>query len=63
VTGHSLHRQADDPNVVIIAMRVSDLKEAKQFAASDDLKAAMARAGVQGPPEIWFADDVEDERY
>jgi len=63
VTGHSVHRQADDPSVVIIALRVSDLSKAKQFAGSDDLKAAMARAGVQGPPEIWFADDVEEKRY
>ena len=63
VTGHSVHRQADDPSVVIIALRVSDVNKAKQFAGSDDLKAAMARAGVQGPPEIWFADDVEEKRY
>jgi len=63
VTAHSLHRQADDPNVVIVALRVSDLNKAKQFAGSDELKAAMARAGVQGAPEIWFADDIEEKRY
>ena len=63
VTAHSVQRQPDDPNVVIVALRVSDINKAKQFAGSDDLKAAMARAGVQGPPEIWFADEVEDKRY
>jgi hypothetical protein len=63
VTGHSVHCQADDPNVVIIALRVSDVNKAKQFAGSDELKAAMARAGVHRPPEIWFADDVEEKRY
>jgi hypothetical protein len=63
VTGHSLHRDADDPNVVIIAFRVSDLNRAKEFAASDELRSAMEQAGVQGPPEIWFADDLEEKRY
>ena len=63
LTAHGLHRGTDDPNVVIIAFRAADLSKAKQFASSDDLKSAMARAGVQGPPEIWFADDVEEKRY
>ncbi len=63
VTGHSLHRDADDANVIIIALRVADVGRAKEFAASDSLRAAMQRAGVQGPPEIWFAEDVEDKRY
>ncbi len=62
-TGHSLHRDADDPNVIIAAFRVSDLNRAKEFAASDELRSAMERAGVQGPPEIWFAEDVEEKRY
>ena len=62
-TAHSLHRDADDPNVVIIAMRMTDLSRAKEFASSDDLRSTMERAGVQGPPEIWFAEDIEDKRY
>lgn len=62
-TGHSIHRDADDPNVIIVAFRVSDLNRAKEFAASDDLRSAMEQAGVQGPPEISFADDVEEKRY
>ncbi len=62
VTAHSLHRDADDPNVVIAVLRVSDLNRAKEFASSEELRSAMERAGVQGPPEIWFADDVEEKR-
>ena len=61
--GHSLHRDADDPNVIIIAFRVNDLNRAKEFACSEELRSAMERAGVLGPPEIWFADDVEEKRY
>lgn len=63
LTGHSLHRDSDDPNVIIIALRASDLNRAKQFAASDDLRSTMERAGVEGPPEIWFAEDLEEKRY
>ena len=63
LTAHSVHRASDDPNVIIIAFRAADLNKAKGFASSDELKSAMARAGVQGPPEIWFADDVEEKRY
>jgi hypothetical protein len=62
-TAHSLHRDADDPNVVIVAFRIDDVARAKEFAASPDLRAAMENAGVQGQPEIWFADDVEDKHY
>ncbi len=61
--GHSLHRDSDDPNVVIIAFRVNDVSRAKEFVASQDLRTTMERAGVQGPPEFWFAEDIEDKRY
>jgi hypothetical protein len=63
LTAHSIHREVDDPNSVIVALRVPDVNQAKKFASSDELKSVMARAGVQGPPEIWFAEDVEDKRY
>ncbi len=63
VTAHSVHRDPDDPNVVIIAARVSDVNRAKEFAQSESLRSAMERAGVQGAPEIWFAEDIEDKRY
>ena len=57
--GHSLHRDADDPNVIVIAFRVGDINKAKEFAASDDLRETMTRAGVEGPPEMWFCEDIE----
>ena len=62
-SAHSLHRDADDPNVVVIAFRVDDIARAREFASSDQLRAAMERAGVESPPEIWFTDDVEDKTY
>ncbi len=62
-TAHSVHRDPDDPNVIIIDLRVADVNRAKEFARSEWLRSAMERAGVQGPPEIWFAEDIEDKRY
>ena len=63
ITAHSLHRDADDPNVVVIAFRVQDIARAKEFTASQDLRAVMEEAGVVGPPEFWFVEDVEDKAY
>jgi len=51
------------PNVVIIAFRVTDLTRARAFAESDDLREIMQKAGVEGPPEIWFTEDVEENTY
>ena len=62
-TAHSVHHDADDPNVIIIAYRVGDIAHAREYASSQDLRQAMQRAGVQGPPEFWFAEDVEDKSY
>lgn len=63
ITSHSLHRDPNDRNLLVIAMRISDLARARQFAASKELRDAMTRAGVEGPPEIWFGEDIEDKTY
>jgi hypothetical protein len=62
-TGHTLYRQADDPNTVITVFTVEDLNRAKEFAASENLRSTMVRAGVEGPPEVWFVESVEEKRY
>ena len=63
ISGHSVHRDPDDATTIIVAMRTDDLARAREFAASESLRHAMETAGVQGAPEIWFAEDVEDKRY
>jgi hypothetical protein len=63
VTAHSLHHSIDDPNDVIIAFRVADLARAREFATSEDLRSTMQRAGVEGAPEMWFTQDLEDKQY
>jgi hypothetical protein len=39
------------------------MNAAKGFADSEDLKLAMANAGVSGPPETWFGEDIEHTPY
>lgn len=63
LTAHSLHQRIDDANDVTIVFKITDLKRAKEFSTSEDLRSAMQRAGVEGAPEMWFAEDLEDKQY
>jgi quinol monooxygenase YgiN len=63
VTGASVHRDADDPLVMIVTHQFKDVNAARAFANSEELKSAMANAGVSGPPEIWFGEDIERTPY
>lgn len=59
VTGASVLRDANDPNIIIVTHQFKDMNAATAFANSEELKSAMANAGVVGPPEIWFGEDIE----
>jgi len=63
VTGASVHRDANDSSNIIVTHQFKDLNAATAFANSEDLKSAMADAGVAGPPEIWFAEDIEQTSH
>lgn len=63
VTGASVHRDANDPNAITITHQFKDMNAATAFANSEDLKSAMANAGVAGPPDIWFSEDIERTSY
>jgi quinol monooxygenase YgiN len=63
VIGASVHRDPDDRKVVMVIHRFRDINTARAFANSEELKSAMAEAGVAGAPEIWFADDIEQTPY
>ena len=47
-----------DRNNVMVMEEFPSLEKAKAFAASPELKAAMGKAGVAGPPEIRFVTPV-----
>ncbi len=57
--GGYVFRSADNPNEVVAIMEMEDLDRARQFVASDDLRQAMEKAGVTGPPEILFLELAE----
>ena len=48
LTDGRVYQTADDPNDVVILLDMADVGKAKAFANSEDLKAAMQRAGVTG---------------
>ena len=63
VIGASVHRDANDSNIIFITHQFKDLNAATSFANSVELKSAMAKAGVAGPPDIWFTNDVEQTPF
>lgn len=58
--GGYLLRNLDDPNELVIFLRWDDLEKARAFVGSQDLKEAMARAGVADHPGIYFLELVEE---
>ena len=60
VLGHHINRGEDDPNRIVLYMAVSDVDRARAFAASDDLKDAMAAAGVDSPPVMTWLTPVRE---
>jgi hypothetical protein len=58
LTKPRVFRSADDPNETIILMDYKDLKMAKAFGASADLKKTMETAGVVDQPTIYFVEQA-----
>jgi hypothetical protein len=50
---------ADDANEVFVVLDATDFGKAKAFAASADVKEAMANAGVVDNPDVYFLKAVE----
>lgn len=58
ISDRSLHRDVDDPNTVSLILSVDDLERANAFFTSDDLRAAMERAGVVSQPDVFVTSDA-----
>jgi quinol monooxygenase YgiN len=54
----SIYRDASDPNSLTIIFKWDSLANAQKYAQSPELKAAMEKAGVEGPPSIYFLNEV-----
>lgn len=61
--GAKILRYTDDPNKLVIITKWEDVKTAKNFANSRDLRVAMKNAGVIGLPELYFLKELETEEY
>jgi len=63
VTGASVSRDAQNANVLTVTHDFKDLGAAGAFAHSDELRTAMSKAGVDGMPEIWIAEQIEQTAF
>ena len=54
----SVLRSVDDPSDVTVTHDFESVEKARAFVGSDDLRQAMAKAGVAGEPQIWIATGV-----
>ena len=62
-TGHSITREAGDPNSLVIVNDFATLEGARGFSQDPSLPAAMQRGGVEGMPQVWIAEEAEASRY
>ena len=55
---NQIYRDASDPNSLTVILKWDSLENAQRYASSPELKAAMEKAGVEGPPNIYFLNEV-----
>jgi quinol monooxygenase YgiN len=53
-----VYQDASDPNKVTVVNKWDSLANAQKFAHSPELKAAMEKAGVDGPPSVSFLNEA-----
>ena len=58
VTAQAVYQSVDNPNEVTVTHDFKSADEAKTFAASAELKAAMEKAGVKGARQIWITTEA-----
>jgi len=60
VVGHHINRDEDDPNALGVYLAATDIDRLRAFASSEELKAAMAGAGVTSAPEMAWVTPVRE---
>ena len=56
ISQYRLGRGMIDSNMVVVVDKITDVAKAKEFAASPNLKDAMAKSGVTGKPTVSYVD-------
>jgi heme-degrading monooxygenase HmoA len=57
--GVRVFRSVDKPNEVVLIGDYEDLEKARQLFQSQEFREATKRAGVSGPPEVSYLDEVD----
>ncbi len=57
--GAVVHRDANDPQGVVVITQWEDMAHALAFTQAPELKTAMQKAGVIGMPEIYFLEEID----
>jgi heme-degrading monooxygenase HmoA len=59
VRGARVLRNTSKPNELVVLHEFDDMKKARKFAKSKELKEAMQRGGVADSPDVYFLHQVE----
>ena len=59
VRSDEVFQAVEDPNLVTVTHVFDSLSDAQTMMASDEVKAALAKAGVSGPPTVWMLTPAE----
>jgi uncharacterized protein (DUF1330 family) len=57
--GGYVFRNINNSNEIVVLLEFEDLRKARQFAESEDLKQAMQRAGVVDKPDIYLLEETD----
>lgn len=60
-TDLDLLRGIDNPNLVLVVEKITDVQKAKDFTQLPDLKETMEKAGVNSAPEFSFFDVIRND--
>ena len=53
-----IYHDASEPNYLTIIFKWDSIANAQKWASSSELKTAMEKAGVDGPPKIFFLNEA-----
>jgi len=61
--GHTIYRDADDPNSLTLLFRYESRERADEFMRDPSLREAMERGGVISEPRVSWVEDAEAASY
>lgn len=58
ITTCNVFRESGDGGAVTIQLQATDSARAQEFLGSEQLQKTMMESTVQGPPDVWFAEQT-----